>query len=82
MKRRISFDQGRQGQRHELDEDHDRRDVHEEDRERSAKAPAGQPADGDVEQVDEQQADDERPHAVAGHPEEEADDDRGAEQDA
>ena len=58
----------------------DRGDVDEHDRERAAEAATGQPADGDVEQVDEQEADDERPDAVAGHPEQEADDDGGAQQ--
>ena len=35
-------------------------------------AAPGQPADGDVQQVDEQEADDERANAVAGHPQQQA----------
>ena len=56
-------------------------DVDDQDRERAADPGRDQPADRRVEQVDEQQADDERPDAVAGHPQEQAEDDRRDDQD-
>ena len=74
-------DQGRQRQREEADDRDERDDVDDEDRKRASDPAANQPLDRDVEQVDEQQAKHERADAVAGHPEQEPGDDRGADED-
>ena len=70
--RRISLTSGvRVSARNSTNAD-DPDDVDDQDRERPADAAAHQPADRRIEQVDEQQAEDERPDAVAGHPEQRA----------
>ena len=81
MKRRISLSSGARVSAQEHDERRDPDHVHDEDRERSTDAAAHQPANRRIEQVDEQQPDDEWPDAVARHPEQQPDDDRGRDED-
>ena len=64
----------------ELDERDDADDVDEEDRERAAQPAADEPADRRIEQIDEQQAEDERPDAVARHPQNEPGDGGGGDE--
>ena len=73
-------DQRRQGEGQELDEQHDPDDVHQDDRVDPADPATDEPAHRRLEQVDEQQAEDERADAVARHPQDQpGDDGRGDE---
>ncbi len=68
-------DERREGQVQELDEREERDDVDAGDGDRPADAAADEPADRRIQQPDDEQADDERPEAVARHPQQQADDD-------
>ena len=70
------LEERRQGDGQEREEGHDPDDVDDEDRERPPEAAPDEPADRRVEQIDEQEAEDERADAVARHPEHEAGDRR------
>ena len=74
-------DQRRQRQRQERDEGSDRDHVDDQDGKRPTHAATHQPSNRRIEQIDEEQADDEGPDAVASHPEQQADDDRGQDED-
>ena len=71
-------EQRRQREREELDDRGDHDHVHDQDRERARHAQANEPADRRIEQVDEEQADDERADGVGGHREHEPEDNGGA----
>ena len=57
-----------------FDDQDDPDDIDDEDREDPADTAPHEPAHGRIEQVDEEQTEDERPDAVAGHPQDEAGD--------
>jgi hypothetical protein len=74
-------DQRRERQTEELHDEDDRDHVDDEDRHRASHAVPRQPADGWVEEIHDQEAHDEGPDRIACHPEDDADDDRGPDQD-